>query len=586
MDMENEIFTCLWQGCDQQYLDAEQLYSHLTNDHVGRKSTGNLCLTCHWINCDVSVVKRDHITSHLRVHVPLKPHRCQFCKKAFKRPQDLKKHEKIHSGDHISTLKNASKRNQLQHPLTPPKIPQYDIHHLSPMNNNNNNMMINHPVSPPHSTYSEDSMGLSSQPSSISTFNFDSPEQAISGLIFPVDNKPTYDEEMAQRLDYLQNMMDTDGIQPLDLNINISSEQQLADMNAWLAKLSESIGSPGMLDHHQQQQQQQFNYSNNNPPVPLDDYNLFLQQEPSTSFNNNNNNTMYPMPSIATNEDMYVRSIPMGSSQQLYEQQQQQTSYYPLSKEHEHLQLQLQEQQLYQHMAGSISTTGQRPHYTPYSDLIQPMVSHHQSPHLYSAMNYKSGKEGITELLDQNPMDAKVDKEDSHSFKPTQPANKSISVEDKQKLTKLINVFSSFDSKSIDNLAKDKSISSTSSTSKGIDKSISSKSNDNNNNNKISSLSSSSSVKTTTSSGGDVTDLLVSFTDLSVSENQSLYPKKPSSSLLVDGVDDAKKNIKGRHRDLIKQISLWMNDIYEKKKSPSANTSSSSSSIQNTVKVN
>ncbi|KAI9304886.1 hypothetical protein BJ944DRAFT_249503 [Cunninghamella echinulata] len=578
MDMENEIFTCLWQGCDQQYFDAEQLYSHLTNDHVGRKSTGNLCLTCHWINCDVSVVKRDHITSHLRVHVPLKPHRCQFCKKAFKRPQDLKKHEKIHSGDHISTLKNASKRNQQQHPLTPPKIPQYDINHLSPMNSsNNNNMMINHPVSPPHSTYSEDSMGLSSQPSSISTFNFDSPEQAISGLIFPMDSKPTYDEEMAQRLDYLQNMMDTDGIQPLDLNINISSEQQLADMNAWLAKLSESIGSPGMLDHHQQQQ---FNYANNNPPVPLDDYNLFLQQDPSTSFNNgNNSHTMYPMPSMTTNEDMYVRSIPMGSSQQLYEQQQQQqTSYYSLSKEHE--QLQLQEQQLYQQMAGSIPTTGQRPHYTPYSDLIQPMVSHNHSPHLYSAMNYKSGKEGITDLFDQNPMDAKVDKKDSHSFKPTQPVNKSISVEDKQKLTKLINVFSSFDSQSIDTLAKDRPISS----SKDSDKSTLSK----NNNNKTSSSSSSSPspspAKTTTSSGGDVTDLLVSFTDLSVSENQALYPKKPSS-LLVDDNDTAKKNIKGRHRDLIKQISLWMNDIYEKKKSPSANTSSSSS-IQNTVKVN
>lgn len=158
MNMENEIFPCLWQGCSQQFIDAEQLYSHLTNDHVGRKSTGNLCLTCHWVNCDVSVVKRDHITSHLRVHVPLKPHRCSFCKKAFKRPQDLKKHEKIHTGDHISTLKNASKRNHPQQtPLTPPRIPQYDIHHLSPVNSNNNMMMTTpqHPVSPPHSTYSE-----------------------------------------------------------------------------------------------------------------------------------------------------------------------------------------------------------------------------------------------------------------------------------------------------------------------------------------------------------------------------------------------------------------------------------------------
>jgi len=42
-------------------------------------------------------VKRDHITSHIRVHVPLKPHKCDFCGKAFKRPQDLKKHVKVGS---------------------------------------------------------------------------------------------------------------------------------------------------------------------------------------------------------------------------------------------------------------------------------------------------------------------------------------------------------------------------------------------------------------------------------------------------------------------------------------------------------
>lgn len=71
-----EVFVCRWTDCQQSYYDPEQLYNHLTNEHVGRKSTGNLCLTCHWDKCDVTVVKRDHITSHLRVHVPLKPHRC------------------------------------------------------------------------------------------------------------------------------------------------------------------------------------------------------------------------------------------------------------------------------------------------------------------------------------------------------------------------------------------------------------------------------------------------------------------------------------------------------------------------------
>ncbi|KKF93408.1 pH-response transcription factor pacC/RIM101 [Ceratocystis platani] len=44
---------------------------------------------------------RDHITSHIRVHVPLKPHKCDFCGKAFKRPQDLKKHVKTHADDNV-----------------------------------------------------------------------------------------------------------------------------------------------------------------------------------------------------------------------------------------------------------------------------------------------------------------------------------------------------------------------------------------------------------------------------------------------------------------------------------------------------
>jgi hypothetical protein len=63
--------------------------------HVGRKSTNNLTLTCSWNDCNTTTVKRDHITSHIRVHIPLKPHKCDFCGKAFKRPQDLKKHVKV-----------------------------------------------------------------------------------------------------------------------------------------------------------------------------------------------------------------------------------------------------------------------------------------------------------------------------------------------------------------------------------------------------------------------------------------------------------------------------------------------------------
>ena len=41
------------------------------------------------------------------MHTPLKPHVCEVCKKPFKRPQDLKKHEKIHTEEHHAQHKHS-----------------------------------------------------------------------------------------------------------------------------------------------------------------------------------------------------------------------------------------------------------------------------------------------------------------------------------------------------------------------------------------------------------------------------------------------------------------------------------------------
>lgn len=93
--------TCKWSNpvCRELFQTPEDLYQHLTEVHVGRKSNNNLNLTCRWEQCNTTVIKRDHITSHLRVHVALKPHTCPKCQKSFKRPQDLKKHIKTHADD-------------------------------------------------------------------------------------------------------------------------------------------------------------------------------------------------------------------------------------------------------------------------------------------------------------------------------------------------------------------------------------------------------------------------------------------------------------------------------------------------------
>lgn len=107
---------CEWGSCAAVFPEADELYKHLCDEHVGRKSTNNLNLTCGWGRCGVTTVKRDHITSHLRIHVPLKPYKCQTCRKQFKRPQDLKKHQRIHENDGSAPAPSAARPVHAQMP--------------------------------------------------------------------------------------------------------------------------------------------------------------------------------------------------------------------------------------------------------------------------------------------------------------------------------------------------------------------------------------------------------------------------------------------------------------------------------------
>ncbi|KAJ3149435.1 hypothetical protein HDU89_003799 [Geranomyces variabilis] len=126
------LLHCLWtvpQPCTASFHDAEDLYLHITDKHIGRRQTNNLSLVCAWDACALPPFnKRDHVTSHVRIHVPLKPYVCPICGRAFKRPQDRKKHDKLHENpspgppDHKSTgvVRNATTSLEVKKPLRVP----------------------------------------------------------------------------------------------------------------------------------------------------------------------------------------------------------------------------------------------------------------------------------------------------------------------------------------------------------------------------------------------------------------------------------------------------------------------------------
>ncbi|EMT64090.1 hypothetical protein FOC4_g10010576 [Fusarium odoratissimum] len=127
---------CRWNACNQKFPAPEALYEHICERHVGRKSTNNLNLTCQWNSCRTTTVKRDHITSHIRVHVPLKPHKCEFCGKSFKRPQDLKKHVKTHADDSVLVRPSQDPQGGLNYRPQPPKGPSSYYDHTGQMRTN------------------------------------------------------------------------------------------------------------------------------------------------------------------------------------------------------------------------------------------------------------------------------------------------------------------------------------------------------------------------------------------------------------------------------------------------------------------
>ncbi|ORZ16320.1 hypothetical protein BCR42DRAFT_451282 [Absidia repens] len=505
MEFSQETFTCHWKLCSNQYLDPEQLYNHLTNDHVGRKSTGNLCLTCQWENCDVTVVKRDHITSHLRVHVPLKPHHCHSCEKSFKRPQDLKKHEKIHTEEDATTVSSPSA--SVNHPLTPPRLVRTDKSSSTSSTPLHQTTPHQVPISPPQSTHSDDFTHESwNGRSSISPYtdyddqftpiphshskqvhgygfnhmdSFNTPEQVITDIL-DTNIKPEYNTDVADRLTLLQNMMDS-GLGLDEMNMGIPNDDQLSDINKWLLDLSNNIQTVGGLpmqqeqhpsyqqyqtqpmgyqhqpqqQHQQQQQQQQhqqqqYMYQNN-------DYTDIMLQ----SFNapSSEADILYP----PSEYDMYVRSHPVQAPSPAATTTSPSTTmeYDTIAPSHLYGNMNLYEQQQQQqqpdhhhqmqhpsfipqqnqHYQGYSGITGVRPSYQATPNIS---TSSYFVPEVQSTMAFQNGN--VSRKADNNPSGGETDKEQKDYFVPSKEKNGAH--EDKKNLATLVNVFASMNDNS------------------------------------------------------------------------------------------------------------------------------------------
>ncbi|KDQ63333.1 hypothetical protein JAAARDRAFT_169045 [Jaapia argillacea MUCL 33604] len=294
---EGASHKCMWIDCGKVVSDPEVLYNHLCNDHIGRKSTNNLCLTCKWKDCGTTCSKRDHITSHLRVHTPLKPHICDICQKSFKRPQDLKKHEKIHTEEHHQQHKHSKAitvtdpsfsqraqgdskekfRSSVQAPVararsrstaqstadSPYGVLPTPSPELQPSS------VHNPPVSA-HELFLQNSLpswevlreGSSSSSGTGSKRSHDFVDEFFSDMK-KRRVTPSYDPHMVERLNniaYSQGLgsgnqeQSSNSFNPRSVSFQVRTPQELAAVNEFLVTLGRDVASGGPSSRHQQQQ--------------------------------------------------------------------------------------------------------------------------------------------------------------------------------------------------------------------------------------------------------------------------------------------------------------------------------------------
>lgn len=406
----------------------------------------------------------------------------------------------------------------------------------------------------------------------------------------------------------LENALNTGSVSPQDMNINIADEQELANVNAWLARLTGSIPDNYVQQQQQQpvvQDQQKMMYDSmyGNPTTTASSFastpttyqqtssydpSMMLQsftdptaqpmhqpQQPQQQQPLQDANMLYP----SAEQDLYVRSHPIPQQSNSvppmddvaymnggfdnmmsmdYGAQAMSLGYSPSPMDA---------------TAGNIGmTTGFRHHYTAVPDVTMNGFT----PDIRTATNFTSANSKSKRNAAKTPSDgAQVEKDETkENIKPTKA--KAVTYEDKKNVATLFNVFTSIGEPGKPSTTS-KPAKSSSEKESTKDASSSSSSSENSKQKKEEDEEKS---KASSPVKKDVVDLLVSdLSELDIKEKSkpieepSRKAAASSSSTLYPSSNSLPTA--ERHRLLLNQIRQWVNDSYAMKSKTKAPTTPS-----------